>query len=507
MIAKRYMVLLVLVLAMSPYFIRLAYSPTLQLHDDAYYYFKIARNIAAGHGSTFDTLSFTNGYHPLWMAICVSLATFVTKSNVYVYCILVINLLFIVLLSHRLFAMTVESLGVYFAGFLVCLVNWSLYTNLNLLSGLETALYLYIVLIVVDLLPRVTWTSKRDLLTLGVLLALAFLARTDFVLFFPVLAVYFFLFGPRKSIGLYRLLACWLMLPMALIVTPYLAWNYFETGHFEQLSGLVQSLHKTNLPVSSAILNALKDLTKGILLRPLYLNAFMAVWLCLCGWAVLKGKSLVSQFKDVRLFLLTGFSVVLFSYYFMNYADLMRAWHIMIPWVTSQILLVHLLKGLWEAVAQRLALRIVVLVLTLLMCINYFTQIPLWTLHARTVDPYFLTSTNYYKELADWMRNNLPPGAKIAVCNAGYIGFFSDRTIINLDGLVNGTEFYHYLKDGRGRWQFAFDKKLDYFADHFFGPPDAAFPPEVRRRMKLVHTVGRKDVLLAGRPTYVDAYV
>ena len=35
--------------------------------DDAFYYFGIARNVAHGHGSTFDGIDLTNGYHPLWM--------------------------------------------------------------------------------------------------------------------------------------------------------------------------------------------------------------------------------------------------------------------------------------------------------------------------------------------------------------------------------------------------------------------------------------------------------
>src|SRR5574339_1185161 len=39
--------------------------------DDAYYYFKVAQNISEGHGSTFDGVNPTNGYHPLWMLICV----------------------------------------------------------------------------------------------------------------------------------------------------------------------------------------------------------------------------------------------------------------------------------------------------------------------------------------------------------------------------------------------------------------------------------------------------
>ena len=39
--------------------------------DDAYYYFKVAQNISEGHGSTFDGLNPTNGYHPLWALVCV----------------------------------------------------------------------------------------------------------------------------------------------------------------------------------------------------------------------------------------------------------------------------------------------------------------------------------------------------------------------------------------------------------------------------------------------------
>jgi len=39
--------------------------------DDAYYYFKVAQNISEGHGSTFDGINPTNGYHPLWTLVCV----------------------------------------------------------------------------------------------------------------------------------------------------------------------------------------------------------------------------------------------------------------------------------------------------------------------------------------------------------------------------------------------------------------------------------------------------
>ena len=38
--------------------------------DDAFYYFQIGKELAHGHGSTFNGLDHTNGYHPLWQLIC-----------------------------------------------------------------------------------------------------------------------------------------------------------------------------------------------------------------------------------------------------------------------------------------------------------------------------------------------------------------------------------------------------------------------------------------------------
>ena len=67
-------ILIIVVMSMSLY---AAFSDAQNLslrwftRDDAYYYFKVAQNISEGHGSTFDGINKTNGYHPLWMVICI----------------------------------------------------------------------------------------------------------------------------------------------------------------------------------------------------------------------------------------------------------------------------------------------------------------------------------------------------------------------------------------------------------------------------------------------------
>ena len=39
--------------------------------DDGYFYPQIARHIVHHQGSTFNGIMLTNGYHPLWMVLCV----------------------------------------------------------------------------------------------------------------------------------------------------------------------------------------------------------------------------------------------------------------------------------------------------------------------------------------------------------------------------------------------------------------------------------------------------
>src|SRR5262249_6245242 len=45
-------------------------------YDDFYYYAQIARNIRVAGFSSFDGITHTNGYQPLWMAVLVVLSLF-----------------------------------------------------------------------------------------------------------------------------------------------------------------------------------------------------------------------------------------------------------------------------------------------------------------------------------------------------------------------------------------------------------------------------------------------
>lgn len=72
--------------------------PNLFLEDDAYFYLQIAWNISQNHGSTFDGLNITNGYHLLWMGVLVPLASMVhlvglgKPAFVFITCVVAIGI-------------------------------------------------------------------------------------------------------------------------------------------------------------------------------------------------------------------------------------------------------------------------------------------------------------------------------------------------------------------------------------------------------------------------------
>lgn len=75
--------LLVLVLCIWIFSSPIRHAGILMAHaqDDFYYYLKVAQNIAAGHGSTFDGSTLTNGYHPLYMLLLVTVCHIGTQLS------------------------------------------------------------------------------------------------------------------------------------------------------------------------------------------------------------------------------------------------------------------------------------------------------------------------------------------------------------------------------------------------------------------------------------------
>jgi hypothetical protein len=55
--------------------------------DDSFFYLQVGRNFALGHGSTFNRVMPTNGYHPLWMLLCAAVYRIVPGRVAGLHCI------------------------------------------------------------------------------------------------------------------------------------------------------------------------------------------------------------------------------------------------------------------------------------------------------------------------------------------------------------------------------------------------------------------------------------
>lgn len=157
--------------------------------DDAYYYFKVAQNISEGHGSTFDGINRTNGYHPLWMLICIPIFALARLDLILPLRILLLvmsglSVATAILLYRLIGRIFVPAIGAIAALFWVFShdVLVILYQN-----GLESGIAAFFVVLLVYKLYdlEMSWrrndVSRRQIAVLAVIAILAMFSRLDLV--------------------------------------------------------------------------------------------------------------------------------------------------------------------------------------------------------------------------------------------------------------------------------------------------------------------------------------
>lgn len=157
--------------------------------DDAYYYFKVAQNISEGHGSTFDGIDPTNGYHPLWLLVNIPIFALARFDLILPLRILILVLAGLraatsILLYHllkRVIAHPVAMLVALYWAF-DSYLHWTAYQQ-----GLETGLAAFCLVLFLYLLQRferdrmaapIKWTQ---IATLAIAATLFTFSRLDLV--------------------------------------------------------------------------------------------------------------------------------------------------------------------------------------------------------------------------------------------------------------------------------------------------------------------------------------
>lgn len=467
--------------------------------DDGFYYFQVARNLAAGHGFTFDGLNPTNGFHPLWLFLITPLFLLA-----HIDLLLPLRLLVVVsaLVSAASAILLYRILRRFTSEWVAAVVGliWIIAPrihDLTLHTGTEAGINALCQLLFWHILVSFPTDAKRppvfrQLALLGAIGALAILARLDnvFVIGLGGLWLWWRLWQPPKKANAWA----WRLqsgaafaAPIVVTMLAYFVWNYFAFDTLTPVSGQVKiwwgTLRNTvyGFPVNSLADFAGQLFTDhaelgpwSLFTAPIYSAADGILTLLgqaasvatrrivLIGFgaalALLGGALLWTQRKFVKeatgklamLPLLVGCFLQI-SYYKWGGSVAQQPWY----WMAEMIFLLLAAGLLLEAALRSLTARqpkgargstanlgIVILAGLSLFFLGFIST---------AVRAPGDGSNHFYFDRARWLEANTGSGSRIAITGAGNLAYFiQDRTIVNMDGLMNTVAYLHALQAGTG---------------------------------------------------------
>jgi len=237
-------------------FVLAALSPPMALNDylsdDAYYYLRVAANIAHGAGSTFGNLVPTNGYHPLWQLALVPVFWIVRTQDAAIPAVFAIGSvawIACVALYRRIAELCDAEAAFLFAGIYLCwLCTFALPGGAGLVFlGMETTLALPLLLWLVELsLRHAIFTEAaqptRALLTIGGVLTLICLARLDAVFIAAAYIGAFVLIQQKRGWPAALRDGIVMGAPVAIALVIYMAANQVLFGAAMPVSGAAKAL-------------------------------------------------------------------------------------------------------------------------------------------------------------------------------------------------------------------------------------------------------------------------
>jgi hypothetical protein len=230
------------------------------LGDDPFYYFTIARHLAAGHGFTFDGVEPTNGFHPLWLLIITPVFGVVRDPTLAVHvaltvaaCVDVVALF----LLHRLLRESGVRPAIAAAAAALYALSPLVLSGAGPMNGLETALNLALTVAFLTAYRRALIAPAPGAaagVRLGVWSGLLFLTRTDNAILLLCCHVWLF-WRARRGGGRGAIPAASIAIA-AIIAAPWLAWSWARFGSPVQVSGLAIAHVTRELAGSPAWLSA-----------------------------------------------------------------------------------------------------------------------------------------------------------------------------------------------------------------------------------------------------------
>lgn len=406
------------------------------LTDDAFYYLEIARSIRAGSGSTFDGIALTNGYHPLWMACVVALCAPFGPGPVGPAIALLLLSALVSALALTLLFLTVErrlAPGMGLLALALCLPTNAVTAMTN---GMETGVLLLAVFAWVACVQRFELLSYRSgpraPFLSGLLLGTIFLARLDSVFLLLAAGLLLLASGIGRRVGLRRLLvgSAAQVAGVLVLALPYFAWSQATFGALGPISGKV----KSSFPALRSRLTLEGDLLFGVLL----VAGGLAITLAVAVLERRRGRPTADLLVSPLSILATASSLHLgYTFLFMEWG--VYWWHFVLSG-TVLILGAPILAAHVAAARPRLGPALTLALPALVAVPGVALQV--------SVVRHKIASHGEWLAAAEWARERTAPDAVFAMKDAGLFGYFSGRSVVNLDGKANGREYLAALGAG-----------------------------------------------------------
>ncbi len=156
-----------------------------------------------------------------------------------------------------------------------------------------------------------------------------------------------------------------------------------------------------------------------------------------------KAKSAVVQLGIVPLLCAAWIQVL---YYHITGYSAFKEWYwtaqLIVVVLTLSLIVGMLQRAVRKFPASQTVLWLAALALGLTMGASYWNYI-------QRIMPYGGTSADVpYNDIAAFLEKHTEPGSMIGMTGGGNAGYFiADRTVVNMDGLINSYEYFQLLKD------------------------------------------------------------
>ncbi len=412
-----------------------------RFEDDAFYYFGIARHLAAGEGFTFDGIHRTNGFHPLWQLMLVPL--FSTSSDIAPLRVVGLLELALLIATAVLLLRTLgPRYGRHAARCGAALLLFHPLASRVFLSGMETSLFVLLTVLAwrryLAIEARVQAGVSAWML-LGVVCALAFLARLEGAL----VALSIVVLAWRRLRSAWRLPMAFLA-PQALVASAYFAWNHVSFHTLLPVSGATKALFASRLPLAlrlGALLDVpwpgqhlvyqLFELDDSIFQAP---GVAIALYFGLLAGAV----GLVVWYR--RAIRLGDLSLPFLAAALVIVADRLTTFWIG-AWQHGLWLLITAAAG--AAVIGRARKWAIAATLAAALLVAGCARATWWP--PALEGHWGMISM----QAARWAQANIPEDDVAASWNAGMIGYLSHRHVVNLDGLANDAVYLAEVQPAR----------------------------------------------------------